>query len=201
MSSDARCRPISPTACATSPPRVRSIPNASVSWGASYGGYAALAGATIDTGVYRCAVSMAGISDLKRVIDWSADDEHGGALSKRYWLRFMGVESPGVAKLDEISPIKRVDKVTIPVLLIHGKDDTVVNIAQSQVMYDALKRQGKDVELVVLPHENHHLLTGATLSPDASGDDGLPSKVQSGRVSAARVRHSASSVADLDTQP
>ncbi len=130
--------------------------------GASYGGYAALAGATIDTGVYRCAVSMAGISDLKRVIDWSADDEHGGALSKRYWLRFMGVESPGVAKLDEISPIKRVDKVTIPVLLIHGKDDTVVNIAQSQVMYDALKRQGKDVELVVLPHENHHLLTGAT---------------------------------------
>ena len=36
--------------------------------GGSYGGYAALAGVTLDPGVYRCAVSVAGISDLKRML-------------------------------------------------------------------------------------------------------------------------------------
>ncbi len=130
--------------------------------GASYGGYAALAGATIDTGVYRCAVSVAGLSDLKRDINWSANDDRLGIVSKRYWLRFMGVDKVSDPKLNEISPIRLVDKVTIPILLIHGKDDTVVDFSQSQIMYDALKKANKDVELVVLPHENHHLLTGAT---------------------------------------
>ena len=52
--------------------------------------------------------------------------------------------------------------MTIPILLVHGKDDTIVDFAQSQEMYDALKKAGKDADLVVLPHENHHLLTGAT---------------------------------------
>ncbi len=41
--------------------------------GASYGGYAALAGATIDTGVYRCAVAVAGISDPKGFLQWRQD--------------------------------------------------------------------------------------------------------------------------------
>ncbi len=128
--------------------------------GGSYGGYAALAGATLDTGVYRCAVSVAGLSDLRRLVRWSA--RGGDELSSRYWLRFMGVPSTGDPRLDEISPLRHIDKVTIPILLIHGKDDTVVDFSQSQLMYDALKRAGKDVQFVTLPHEDHWLLTGAT---------------------------------------
>src|SRR5437764_13170387 len=34
--------------------------------GASYGGYAALAGAALDPGAYRCAVAVAGVADIKR---------------------------------------------------------------------------------------------------------------------------------------
>ncbi len=128
--------------------------------GASYGGYAALAGATLDRGVYRCAVSVAGISDPRRMVKWDSRD--GDSFSSRYWLRYLGVESAGDPRLDEISPLRHVDKVTIPILLIHGKDDTVVDFSQSQLMYDALKRAGKDVQLVTLPHEDHWLLTGAT---------------------------------------
>jgi dipeptidyl aminopeptidase/acylaminoacyl peptidase len=41
--------------------------------------------------------------------------------------------------------------------LIHGKDDTVVPFEQSNVMYDALRHANKDVELVVLKHEDHWL--------------------------------------------
>ena len=128
--------------------------------GSGYGGYAALAGATLDPGVYRCAVSVAGVSDLKRLARWD-EQEHGGVM-ERYDLRFMGVDKLDNPRLDEISPLRHVDKVDVPILLIHGKDDTVVDFSQSQLMYDALKRAGKDVQLVTLAHEDHWLLTGAT---------------------------------------
>jgi len=42
--------------------------------GASYGGYAALAGAAFDPGVYRCAVDVEGLSDLARFTDWASRD-------------------------------------------------------------------------------------------------------------------------------
>ena len=128
--------------------------------GASYGGYAALAGATLDTGVYRCAVSDAGVSDLHKLVarmDNSVDDE-----SERFWDRFLGVKDTDDAKLDAISPIKHVDKVSIPILLIHGRDDTRVPFAQSQDMADALKAAGKPVEFVKLDGEDHFLSRSAT---------------------------------------
>jgi len=50
----------------------------------------------------------------------------------------------------------------MPVLLIHGKDDTVVPFEQSQVMYDALKRASKDVQLVTLKREDHWLSRSET---------------------------------------
>jgi dipeptidyl aminopeptidase/acylaminoacyl peptidase len=131
--------------------------------GASYGGYAALAGATLDTGVYRCAVSVAGPADLKRQLTW-IDSKHGGRPSyeQRYWDRYMGVTGAGDPSLDAISPIRHVDAVTIPVLLIHGRDDTVVPYEQSQIMYDALRHAHKDVEFLTLKHEDHWLSRSET---------------------------------------
>jgi esterase/lipase len=131
--------------------------------GASYGGYAALAGVTLDPGVYRCAVSVAGLSDLKRMLRW-VDDKYGdrGNRAQRYWDRYMGVKGPDDAALDGISPIKHLDAVSVPVLLIHGRDDTVVPYEQSDVMYDALRRAKKQVELVTLKNEDHWLSRGET---------------------------------------
>jgi dipeptidyl aminopeptidase/acylaminoacyl peptidase len=131
--------------------------------GASYGGYAALAGATLDAPVYRCAVSVAGISDLKRFLNWTDDKMgHGGNLSQRYWDRFMGVSSPNDPILNTISPIGHVDAVAGPILLIHGRDDTVVPFEQSDVMAAALRHAGKSVELIALKHEDHWLSRSAT---------------------------------------
>ena len=108
--------------------------------GASYGRYAALAGGTLDAGVYRCAVSVAGISDLKRLLDWvNASNFHRQNRSQRYWDRFMSVSGPDDPILDSISPIKHLAAMTAPVLLIHGRDDTVVPFEQSRVMFDALR--------------------------------------------------------------
>lgn len=128
-----------------------------------YGGYAALAGATIDTGVYRCAVSEGGISDLRAQLTfWHWPQSTLDDRWQRFWDRFLGVRYLDDPKLDAISPIKHVDKVSIPILLIHGKDDTVVPISQSEDMADALKAARKQVEFVQLDGEDHWLSKSET---------------------------------------
>jgi dienelactone hydrolase len=131
--------------------------------GASYGGYAALAGVSMDKGVYRCGVSVAGPSDLRLFLKWGAvragsDDTY----SQRYWDRFMGISDRSDPRLDAISPIEHASAVTVPLLLIHGRDDTVVPYNQSEVMLSALKRGHKPVEMVTLNHEDHWLSSSAT---------------------------------------
>ncbi len=129
--------------------------------GASYGGYAALAGVTLDPTVYRCAVSVAGISDLRRFRRWIGDRSSVG-LNQRYWDRYIGTSDKNDPALTAISPIEHVNAVTAPVLLIHGRDDTVVPFEQSDVMESALKHAGKSVALVTMRHEDHWLSHGET---------------------------------------
>jgi dipeptidyl aminopeptidase/acylaminoacyl peptidase len=126
--------------------------------GGSYGGYAAMAGPTLDTGVYRCAVSVNGVSDLRRMVDREArrraEDENAAV---RYWNRFMGAERLGDRSLDERSPVRLAAQADAPMLLIHGRDDTVVPVEQSRLMAQALRRAGKPVELIELDGEDHWL--------------------------------------------
>jgi dienelactone hydrolase len=136
--------------------------------GASYGGYAALAGITMQPEVYRCAVSVAGLANLKRMLQWtnlqstSFSERHGDSVRQRYWDRLMGVAGPNDPALSAISPIEHASAVQGPVLLIHGKDDTVVPYDQSDAMARALKRAGKSVEFVTLKNEDHWLSRSAT---------------------------------------
>ena len=131
--------------------------------GASYGGYAALAGATLDKGVYRCAVSVAGPSDLQAMLATDRELHNGERSSaQRYWMRFMGANGLRDPDLATLSPARQAAKIDIPVLLIHGKDDTVVRYDQSQTMASAMKRAGKPVEFVTLDGEDHWLSRGAT---------------------------------------
>lgn len=131
--------------------------------GASYGGYAALAGVTLQSGIYRCAVSVAGVADLAAFLRWTSSRMSTAKNEfTRYWDRFLGVTGPADPRLKTISPIDHVDAVTVPLLLIHGRDDTVVPYAQSEEMAKALKRAGKSVRLISLPHEDHWLSHSAT---------------------------------------
>ena len=132
--------------------------------GGSYGGYAALAGVTVQQDIYRCAVAVAPVSDL--VAKFARDRREGGRgqynTSLRYWMRFMGVERDDDPLLTELSPARRADRAGAPILLIHGRADTVVPFEQSQIMERALKAAGKDVELVALDGEDHHMSFPAT---------------------------------------
>lgn len=128
--------------------------------GASYGGYAALAGVTLQQGIYRCASSIAGLSDLKRFLDYRISPKRSAVL--RHWLRLMGAKSSTDAVLDTLSPARHADKVTVPVQLIHGKDDTVVDYQQTQHMADVLARRDKPAEVVTLVGEDHWLSKAKT---------------------------------------
>ena len=126
--------------------------------GASYGGYAALAGVTLQKGIYACAVAVAPVSDLADMY-WTDYRESGQNKLVKLSLQ----ESLGEPKtFAEVSPRRHAGRADAPVLLIHGKDDTVVPFKQSASMADALKDAGKPHELVVLREEDHWLSRSAT---------------------------------------
>ena len=128
--------------------------------GGSYGGYAALAGVTLQKDVYRCAVSFGGVGNLRRLVSYSRG--RSGRIALRYWTRYMGAEDLTDPVLAAYSPAMHAADASAPILLIHGKDDTVVPLDQSTEMADALKRAGKPVELVVQNNADHWLSLGAT---------------------------------------
>jgi dipeptidyl aminopeptidase/acylaminoacyl peptidase len=130
--------------------------------GASYGGYAAMAGPTLDNGVYRCAVAVAGVSDLRVMVEWAAQGGRRDAPVVRYWNRFMGGERLGDRSLDDRSPAMQAERSDAPILLLHGRDDTVVPFTQSRRLADALRRAGKPVEMIELSGEDHWLSRAET---------------------------------------
>ncbi len=124
--------------------------------GASYGGYAALAGVTLEQGVYRCAVAVAGVSDMRDMVGRGLVDASRSS-TVRYWDRFVGAKGPTDPVFDEISPVRHAAQASVPILLVHGKDDTVVPFSQSTKMETALKSANKPVEFVTLDREDHWL--------------------------------------------
>jgi len=125
--------------------------------GFSYGGYAAMAGVTVQQGLYRCAVAGSGLSDLPLMLDWVERRYGEPSESLTFWRQAMGPAIPGAPPLKSISPIAYASRADAPVLLIHGQDDSVVPLEQSQIMYSALKSAGKPVDFIQTKSEDHWL--------------------------------------------
>lgn len=117
-----------------------------VGW--SYGGYMTY---WIDTQTDRFqAISPgAGLSDLYSM--YSETDSH------RYLAAFFGDKSPwnGFDEYWAHSPMKFVDNVKTPTLILGGQADTRVPIPQAEEFYRALFERGVPVEFVMYPRENH----------------------------------------------
>lgn len=126
--------------------------------GASYGGYAALAGVTLQQGLYRCAVSVNGVSDVSLM----ARVERRESGDSRTYARSLDQQLGPRSRYREISPRHSAANADAPILLIHGRDDTVVAYDQSLKMADALKDEGKAYEFVELEGEDHWLSRGST---------------------------------------
>lgn len=123
--------------------------------GASYGGYAALWGGAREPDLYRCVVSIAGVSDLPAMMWWERREQGARSDNYDYWRTSIGDPGQDRARLQAVSPIRFVDDWRPPVLLIHGDEDDIVPYEQSRDMDRALRRAGKDVRFVTLEGEGH----------------------------------------------
>ena len=119
-----------------------------VGW--SYGGYAALMSAVREPDLYKCVVSIAGVSDLRALAN-ETRRFYGGRYAAKYTI------GDDADELKAGSPLRSPEKFKAPVLLVHGDDDIQANIDHSRRMARALEREKKKYELVVIKDGNHSL--------------------------------------------
>jgi dipeptidyl aminopeptidase/acylaminoacyl peptidase len=124
-------------------------PNRVVIKGASYGGYAALAGLTRDPSLFAAAVSEVGPSNLRTLL--ASIPAYWEAI-RINWERMIGV---GTVDLDAISPINHVSKIQSPLLLGHGANDPRVKLQESESIAAAMKARNLPIDFVVFPDEGH----------------------------------------------
>ena len=120
--------------------------------GGSYGGYAALMGAVKTPDLYQCAVSFAGVTDLPDFLREAKQFVNG-----KFATRHIGNLWKDGSMLSTNSPARRASDINIPVLLIHGEEDRVVDVNHSKKMRRALNGAKKDVTYIELPDGDHYL--------------------------------------------
>ncbi len=121
-------------------------------YGGSYGGYAALVGATFTPDLFCCAVDIVGPSNL---ITWIT-------TLPPYWsamlaLLYKRIGNPDTEEefLNSRSPLFKVDQIKIPMLIAQGANDPRVPQAESEQIVEALKEKGIEYEYMLFPDEGH----------------------------------------------
>ena len=121
-------------------------------YGGSYGGYAALVGATFTPDLFRCAVDIVGVSNLVSFIRsippyWSTALD---ILRKR-----VGDPDTEPEFLNSRSPLFKADRIKIPMLIAQGANDPRVKQAESEQIVEAMKRNGVEHEYMLFEDEGH----------------------------------------------
>ena len=116
--------------------------------GASYGGYAAMRAAQRDGALYRCAISYAGVSDLQAMQRYDGKFLYG--KTRGDWLKKQAPDYRSV------SPRFGAADFSIPILILHGREDKRVPVKQSRMMAAALKEAGKPYDYIEQPLGDHH---------------------------------------------
>tara|TARA_A100001015_G_scaffold178484_1_gene198430 strand:+ start:153 stop:2147 length:1995 start_codon:yes stop_codon:yes gene_type:complete len=125
-------------------------------YGASYGGYAVMAGITKTPELYKCAVNYVGVTDMELLFsDTPVQWEHLKEQQKVY----IGDYENEKEYLDAVSPINLVDRIDTPLYIVHGVRDWRVPIKHAQRLRKELekngKEEGKDFWWLVKTDEGH----------------------------------------------
>jgi dipeptidyl aminopeptidase/acylaminoacyl peptidase len=125
-------------------------------FGGSYGGYSALFALGHNPELYRCGISLAGVTDWPAIFDdRRSEPEYKQAY--RYWTEQIGNPDTDHEFLRRISPVSFADQIAAPVLIIQGKDDRTVPPEQAKLMIAALKKAGRAPESLFVAHQGHNL--------------------------------------------
>jgi dipeptidyl aminopeptidase/acylaminoacyl peptidase len=124
--------------------------------GRSYGGYAVLMALTMFPDMFAAGVDICGMSDL---LTFFRDTEP--------WIASAAVTKYGDPIQDEallasLSPLHQIDRVRVPVLVVHGALDTNVPVNEAHQVVDALRAIEREVEYLELPGEGHEYRRAAS---------------------------------------
>jgi dipeptidyl aminopeptidase/acylaminoacyl peptidase len=122
-------------------------------FGGSFGGYLAISGVEREKGLYCCAVSECGVFDWKSQVT-SVEKHAAPGYYKRY-LDYIGHPDGNLDALARENLLDRVDEIGVPVLIAHGDDDGIVDVAQSKRLVRALKSRGLPHETFFRRYEGH----------------------------------------------
>ena len=124
-------------------------------YGGSYGGYAALVGATFTPDVFAAVVSVVGPSSLVTLV--RSFPPYWRPFLASSWFRYVGDpdDPEQLADLEARSPLNRVDAIRAPLLVVQGANDPRVTKAESDQIVAALRRRGVEVEYLVKEDEGH----------------------------------------------
>ncbi len=127
-------------------------PNRIAIYGASYGGYATLAGVTYTPELYACAIDYVGVSNLFTFMK----------TIPPYWKPYLEMmyEMVGNEELDKeymyaSSPVFHVNNIKSPLFVVQGANDPRVNIDESDQIVKALRENGVEVPYMVKYDEGH----------------------------------------------
>ena len=121
-------------------------------YGASYGGYATLAGLTFTPDLYACGVDYVGVSSLFTFMEsmppyWE--------LYRSMMYEMVGHPDNDKELLASASPLLHIDKIKAPLFIAQGANDPRVKKSESDQIVEALKQKGIDVPYMVKDDEGH----------------------------------------------
>ena len=120
--------------------------------GPVYGGYLTMAALTFHSELFAAGISICGMSDLttfyRHTEPWIADaayPKYGHPVNDRELL-------------EQLSPLRRIDALTAPLLVVHGANDSNVPVSESEQIVDALRQAGRDVRFLLFSDDGHEIV-------------------------------------------
>ncbi|MBA4137757.1 MAG: hypothetical protein C0518_10615 [Opitutus sp.] len=120
--------------------------------GASYGGYATMAGLTFTPELYCAGINYVGVVNIENLIPKAVSSR------RMYWMHTrLGnlLTSEDRKRIHDTSPVHFADRIRVPLLMAYGRNDPRVPIEQAYDIERALKRNNRPYELIIEDKEGH----------------------------------------------
>lgn len=121
-------------------------------YGGSYGGYAALVGATYTPDTFACAISVVGPSNLITLL--KSIPPYWEPMKKLFTVRVGDIDKEEEF-LKSRSPLFKANQIRIPMMIAQGANDPRVKQAESEQIVEAIRKAGKPVEYLLFSDEGH----------------------------------------------
>ena len=125
--------------------------------GASYGGYATMAGLVFTPELYRCGINAIGVTDMQQLLnDYANKASILSSWDKEPLLEWGDLSTEkGRAYAEETSPLLYVDNIEAPLLVLQGSNDYIVEAYHAENLISELKAKGKTYEAMFQQYEGH----------------------------------------------